>query len=236
MASKLMKQINESIYDFCDVIASKYKLNKDELFKLWNDDMPITKTTSTTTTVSKEESPIEFSREKIMTATKDVLMAFCKSKGLKQSGKKEDIVERLLQCLDKEGTKEVKKEIKKEPVKESSILKEVSKSVSEQSVEIRKNKFGNFEHFESGLVFNNETKTVIGIQNQNGKIDSLKDKDIETCKKYKFKYVLPENLNVDKGLSNVKVDDLDEEDEELDEDDLEEEEEDLEVELDLEDD
>jgi hypothetical protein len=86
-------------------------------------------------------------------------------------------------------------------------------------------------------VFNKETKTVIGKQNPNGKLESLTDKDIETCKKYKFLYKLPENLSVDKGFLNVKVDELDEEDEEeLDEDDIEEEEEDLDNEVDLEDD
>jgi hypothetical protein len=57
------------------------------------------------------------------------------------------------------------------------------------------------------------------------------------CKKYKFKYTIPENLSTDKGLSNIKVEDVDDEDEEeLDEEDIEEEEEDLETEIDLEED
>ena len=48
---------------------------------------------------------------------------------------------------------------------------------------------------------------------------------------------MPENLNVNKGLSSVKVEDLDDEDEdELDEDDIEEEEEELDNEVDLEED
>ena len=84
---------------------------------------------------------------------------------------------------------------------------------------------------------NNDTGNVIGFQNKNGKVDSLTDETIELCKKYKFTYKLPENLNVNKGLSSVKVEDLDDEDEdELDEDDIEEEEEELDNEVDLEED
>jgi len=228
--SKLLKAVNSVISDFCDVIAKKYKLNKNDLFKLWDEESDCD--TKSETSDTKQE--IELTREKIMGSTKDMLMAYCKAKGLKQSGKKEEIVDRLLKSLsDTPSSSTSSTSTKAKPQKTAPVLDKIEKS----TLEIRKNKFGNFEHFETGLLFNNETKTVTGKQNENGKIDSLTDHDIEQCKKFKFKYTLPDNLNVDKGLKNVKIEDEEEEEEEeLDEDDLEEEEEDLENEIDLEED
>jgi hypothetical protein len=82
-----------------------------------------------------------------------------------------------------------------------------------QNQNLRKNKFGNFEHFETGLVFQSETETVYGKQNENGKVDILTDDDIEQCKKFKFNYKLPDNLNTNKDLNNIKIDEVEDEDE-----------------------
>jgi len=247
--SKLFKQIDSTILEFCDVIAKKYKLNKNDIFSLWNDESndDVASTTSAVST-KKEVVAMELTREKVNTSSKEVLMAFCKSVGIKQSGKKEEIVIRLMEWLDKnEGNTSVASTSAAKPAvssKKSSSknapTSQVLSSITEKvgTVEIRKNKFGNYEHFETGLVFNNESKNAIGRQNNStGKIDSLTPKDIELCKKFKFKYIIPENLSTDKGLNSVKVEDVDdEEEEELDEEDIEEEEEELEAEVDLEDD
>ena len=246
--SKLSKQIDSTILEFCETIAQKFGLNKTDVYALWRDDNTSASASASSQsekgdkTVSVDVS--EMTPEKVLTCTKDYLMAYCKSKGLKQSGKKEEIIQRVLDSLKTTGTTTTTASAAKASAsgsksKASAPVAPVLASVAEKSgtLEIRKNKFGNEEHFESGLVFNKETKMVIGKQNPNGKLESLTDKDIETCKKYKFLYKLPENLSVEKGLQNVKVDELDEEDEEeLDEDDIEEEEDDLDNEVDLEDD
>jgi hypothetical protein len=253
--SKLSKQIDSIILEFCETIAQKFGLNKTDVYALWSDDQaPVSSSSSSQlsekgekTEKSASADATEMTPEKVLTCTKDYLMAYCKSKGLKQSGKKEEIIQRVLDSLKASGSSSSSSASAASPAVKASTSKSkasaptapVLASVAEKSgtLEIRRNKFGNEEHFESGLVFNKETKMVIGKQNPNGKLDSLTDKDIETCKKYKFLYKLPENLSVDKGLQNVKVDELDEEDEEeLDEDDIEEEEEDLDNEVDLEDD
>ena len=253
--SKLSKQIDSTILEFCETISQKFGLNKMDVYALWSDDQaPVSSSSSSSSSSQSSEKAektasadvSEMTPEKVLTCTKDYLMAYCKSKGLKQSGKKEEIIQRVLDSLKASGSSSSSSASASPAVKASTSKSKASAptapvlaSVAEKSgtLEIRRNKFGNEEHFESGLVFNKETKMVIGKQNPNGKLDSLTDKDIETCKKYKFLYKLPENLSVDKGLQNVKVDELDEEDEEeLDEDDIEEEEEDLDNEVDLEDD
>jgi hypothetical protein len=213
--ARFVKHIDSFILEFCSVIANKYNLDKTELFNIWKEeDNSDEKETKIISNSNKNVSNHEMTREKINTSTKDMLIAFCKLKGIKQSGKKEEIVKRLLDVLDKE-------EKNSKPI--LSVI-----SDNKDKIEIRKNKFGNMEHFETGLVFKNSV--VIGTQNQNSKIDNLTDKTIELCKKYKFNYTIPDNLSV-----NNK--DLDEEDEEeLDEDDIDDDEEDLENEVDLEDD
>lgn len=220
MSLSLSGQVNSIIKKFCDNLAEKYNLDSSELFSIWTNE-------DSKTTDKKEKEIIDMTPEKAMSSTKDFLMAYCKSKGLKQSGKKEEIIDRVLEFLKKDKTEKKVEKSTSSKEKTEKVLSSISEKVG--SIEIRKNKFNNYEHYESGLVFNNETKIVIGFQNSNGKVDALTDEKIELCKKYKFQYKLPENLSVAKGLNTVKVDELDEE--ELDDDDIEEEEELDEVDL-----
>ena len=107
--SKLFKQIDSTILEFCDVIAKKYKLNKTEIFALWNDESNDEVASTTSAVSSKKEAfvAMTLTREKVNTSSKEVLMAFCKSKGIKQSGKKDEIMQRLFEWLDKnEGSED----------------------------------------------------------------------------------------------------------------------------------
>jgi len=84
------------------------------------------------------------------------------------------------------------------------IEKPLPKITTPQIV-IKRNVFDNFEHSDTGLVFNNKTKLVIGKQLENGEIDRhLTEKDIDNCHHYKFKYVLPENLDNNKNSDKDK--------------------------------
>lgn len=259
-------QLNTYMESFCDVLAKKYKLNKTELYDVWvaQGNVKVEKkkevaAPSDAASVTSENSSagdanagvnITITREQIMASTRDALTAICKAKGIKQSGKKDEVVKRLLDWLDANPSTDAasaaaapavaKPSVAKKPVKKEIEKTQVMSTMIESKIDqvvIRRNKFGNHEHFETGLVFNAD-KVVIGHQNENSQIDSLTDKLIETCKKYKFTYKLPANLSTNRGLDGVKVADLDEEeeeDEELDDEDLEVEEEEIDVEAEIDD-
>ncbi len=77
-------------------------------------------------------------------------------------------------------------------------------------ISIHKNQFGNFEHAETGFILN-KSHRVIGKQNPNGSIDELSSEDIDMCNKYKFLFVLPNNLDKKLTLDNVHVEELEDE-------------------------
>jgi hypothetical protein len=230
-SDKLKLAIEDSVKEFFKTLSKKYELDENELVSLWNgkESSVVEKKKSPKKTESpkletqkEDKKEPEITKEKIMTATRDMLAAMCKAKGLKMSGKKDELVQRLLESLGNSDKKEV---VKKTPPKSSKKEEPVVlKTVKEKSghLEIRKNKFGNFEHVETGLVFNGD-KMVYGRQMEDGGVSELLPEDIEACKKYKFPYKLPENLSVNKSLDDVKVEDIDDE-EELDEEDMEQEE------------
>lgn len=88
---------------------------------------------------------------------------------------------------------------------------------------ISKNKFGNYCHTPSGLVFRSaKEKVVYGRQDSEGDLHPLTEEDIQICKKYKFP-MAKDPLN-EEPLTNKKKDkeidideEVDEESEEVDE-------------------
>jgi hypothetical protein len=87
---------------------------------------------------------------------------------------------------------------------------------------ILKNKFGNFEHVQTGIVFNKDKKAY-GSQAKDGCIIDLAPEDIETCRQHGFPFVPPKTFKTsDLGKA---IDDDDEEDDEEEEEEEEEDEE-----------
>lgn len=59
---------------------------------------------------------------------------------------------------------------------------------------IRRNEHGLYEHGETNLVFDKDTRKAYGVHIGQGQIEPLTAETIEQCLKYKFEYVVPENL------------------------------------------
>jgi hypothetical protein len=95
---------------------------------------------------------------------------------------------------------------------ETSVLKRIQQNI--QTIHIRRNQYGNYVHEPTGLVFDRDEKIVYGRQ-EGSDVRDLTDEDIEQCKKYKFIWRIPENLDKYKENKIQTIDDYDiDEDEE----------------------
>ena len=119
--------------------------------------------------------------------------------------------------------KEVVKKTKKYQV--APVLKNIQQNI--QTIYIRRNKYGNYEHEPTGLVFDKDEKVVYGIQRGADVLD-LSEVELELCKKYKFTPRIPENLDKYKENKIQKIDeyDLEDDDELVDDEEIEDDEED----------
>jgi hypothetical protein len=234
--STLTYAINDVIQKFILDISEKYNLDENEIKLLWNAENKTIPSTSKKVVekkvVEKKESSSSIDKKNDMSelekCNKASLIAMCKTYGHKCSGTKDILISRL---MGKDATEPVKKiETKSTSVKEATklesipIVKKLTANIP--NILIRRNRFNNYEHPETGLIFDNATKIIIGTQKKDGSIEDLTEDDIDKCHAFKFQYKLPKNLDHKSTLADVKVVELAEED---DEDELEVDEDELEV-------
>lgn len=228
--------IDSCIDTFINNISLKYGVDKTELFTLWNGTTISTKRMSKPSVHVTEDPSIPFeslsvsdkttdkttgkligSNAELLKLSKNELVEHCKRRNIKVTGTKNDLIERLT------GTKqdtETPKVVSKPASKITSVQKKVNESAQAEVVKglfqvksiaykIVKNEHGNFWHSETQLVYDRDLKKFYGKQNSNGRIINMTEEDVETCNKYKFPFVMPENMiNTDK----VTVTELDEDD------------------------
>jgi hypothetical protein len=209
----LQEAIDKVIQNFILKVSTTYNLDNNELNDIWTGGGNSKSNTNKETTSPKELEPIN--PHSLLKCNKAELSALCKQHGYKCSGTKTDLISRLLGKDDEKKTddKKSKSTSKKSPPKEATPL-EKKLVANIPNILIKRNKYNNYEHPETGLVFNNETKIVIGKQNKNGSVDHLTEEDIDQCNAFKFKFQIPSNLDRKSKLVDVKVEELDEEEEE----------------------
>jgi hypothetical protein len=78
------------------------------------------------------------------------------------------------------------------PVKTTTKSNEPPKPIVKKVIRIEKNKYGNYEHTDTHLVFDPATKSAYGVQHENGDVYSLQKEQINICNKYGWNYILPE--------------------------------------------
>ena len=217
------KALNEAVNNFIHQIAIKYNLDQNELMSEWDG----TTTTNIKAPVKKSSTPDtapmtsdNMDETTLSQYKKTELQALCRQKAHKCTGTKEQLIGYLL-GKDSASTS-VKTPPKKDaPVKKAIEEKSISTPVAKKltssipTVAIRRNQHGNHEHPDTSLVFDKKTKKAIGKQNEDGTIDDLTPEDIDICNQWKFQYVLPSNLDKKTELKDVKVDELDYEDDEM---------------------
>jgi hypothetical protein len=156
------------------------------------------------------------------------LQGLCKRHGLKVSGKKDELIKRLLgkeETTPKSSPIKEDKKVEEKKVSPKRITKKAEKKDEEvlqkiqpaAEIGIRRNDFGNYMHQPTSLIINKE-KLVYGKQQPDGTVTNLTPEDIELCHQYKLQYLLPENLDQGKKtLDDVKVEGVDEEQKSTDE-------------------
>lgn len=237
LSQTLTETIDEVIQRFIERVSTKYNLDNKELKRLWGGDVLKSNKTEKKSSPQKESTiSADIDYDVLLKCNKTELTAMCKSRGHKCSGTKTILINRLLgkECSSpKEKSPKEKsnkpKETRHVPVKETPVHKKLVANIP--NILIRRNQFNNYEHPETGLIFDNNNKIVIGKQNEDGSIDPLTENDIDQCNAFKFKFRIPIDLDSKSSLVDVKVDELSEDEEEEEEEELEvEEEEELEVE------
>ena len=203
----LEEAIEKVIQTFISNVSTKYNLDNDELNAIWTGN---NKQSNTPKVVSFHE--VDVSPDFLLKCNKAELTALCKQKGCKCSGTKTDLISRLLGKEDNKNPEDNKKpkttSKKITPREISPIEKKLVANIP--NILVKRNKYNNYEHPETGLVFDNETKTVIGKQNKNGSVDDLSEDDIDQCNAFKFKFQIPSNLDNKSKLVDVKIEELDE--------------------------
>lgn len=211
LEKKISDLLESAINNYCKEIATQYNLNFQELLNIWHGSSPNQK---------EIETLFNPTPEQLVTYNKAQLVALCKDRNLKVSGKKSDLINRLAGNGNEEK-KSVSKKKKTPNSEQSDVIKKLNEK--REPIQIIRNDFGKYEHLDTKLVFDRESQLVIGVQKADGTVGSLTESDIENCNKFKFNYELPENLNVGSSLKNIRVEEIDDDEEELDEEDIEEE-------------
>lgn len=136
--------------------------------------------------------------------TKSQLIEMCKSKNLKVSGNKTELITRILEFESKpQSVVSTSVGVPQQP----QIIKKLVEKIPK--LEIKRNAAGYFVHAETSFVFDTKTQKVYGKLVGEDKIDELSAEDIDICNKYKFSYILPNNLDKKINILDVKVDELD---------------------------
>jgi hypothetical protein len=124
---------------------------------------------------------------KSMTNTQ--LKEILKSKKLKLSGKKDDLIRRIM------GENEVDKPVDIFNTKDMKKIEKTRNVLNKGAQKVvHKNSNGNYVDDETMFVFDPVTRNVIGKE-IGGVIVALSADDIEECTNFKYKYNIPENLD-----------------------------------------
>jgi hypothetical protein len=121
------------------------------------------------------------------------------------------------------ATKKSKEEQPLNKFTKEELKEKIEKRTTE--IEVRRNKFGNWEHQGSGILIDRDTRKAYGKQNNDGSVSPLTSEDICLCKTVGFKYLLPDNISSNDNDDNEEEEDEDEDldiDEDIDDEDMEE--------------
>jgi hypothetical protein len=124
-------------------------------------------------------------KEHLLTLKRDELVKLCVEHKKAKSGTKSDLIARLLG-----DPVEAKPKKKKVNTIQKNTLQQLEPHIQKHTpvILIERNQHGQFQHIESGLVFDPHTKKVIGKSSGSESLELLDLEDLEVCHKYHFQY------------------------------------------------
>jgi hypothetical protein len=249
LAKTLYAAVSQAVDCYAASIASKHDLSKEDLLELWNtgvsSELKVTETTSKPKEEKKaaprtrkpaeskaadDSATCEYEFKKGANIGKTCTAKVCSdsAKFCRKHKAQEDKDESAAKTTAKKpatkaATASKAKKASETKEKESVSVKNLNANKSQ--LVIKKNSHGNYEHPETRFVLDKTTKVVFGKQTDSG-VQDLTAEDIETCKKFNFKYELPKNLSSKEDVEEEEDNEEDEEDDEEEEDEVSEEEDD----------
>ena len=150
---------------------------------------------------------------------------YCK-KHLAQEGKESEAPEVSKKTPTPKTSAAASKKSKEEQPLNKFTKEELKDKIEKRTteIEVRRNKFGNWEHQGSGILIDRDTRRAFAKQNPDGTQSPLTSEDIELCKIIGFKYVLPDNISSNENDEDDYEEDEDEDldiDEDIDDEDME---------------
>jgi hypothetical protein len=199
--------LNSVIFTYINMISQKYNINKEDLRMLWEgsetvviQQIPSAQPAVITPSLSSAAKELEI-------LTKTQLIEMCKSKNLKVSGNKTELIARILDVESKTQPPVPQPVVQSAIQQQPQIIKKLVEKIPK--LEIKRNAAGYFVHAETSFVFDTKTQKVYGKLISEDQIEELSAEDIDICNKYKFSYILPNNLDKKINILDVKVDELD---------------------------
>ena len=227
-------QIDNCIRDYIRNVSIKYSISFEELYGIWNGSSSSSNKFELVDTISPSIPISVPSGAPVAPKKKPVASgARCEAEITKRDKTKEICGGPV--CADSKSGKycsrHLKQEAKPEPKinellapvqKKAPVIgggqavtkEELSKKIEERKtqIEVRKNTFGNYEHYGSGILIDKSTGEAYGKQNRDGSTGQLSREDIELCKSIGFNVRKPNNIlsaNEQKGHKpKVTVEDL----------------------------
>ena len=204
-ASQVNLALSKSIESYIKSVAKECGISEKKLKNLWDKGVQQTEEHVETPPISNTA----LDEDSLNRLTRAELHAACKEKGLKVTGTKGVLINRLLGREEttskttptKRSTKKstaTPKPKKSAQPKAPTVLKKITEHIETKNV--RRNQHGNYEDFQTHFVFDSVTQKVIGRQHDDGSIIPLTEEDINLCNKFRYTYEIPENIDHDKEV------------------------------------
>ena len=99
LRTSIINVLDDSVEKFCKDLANKYGLNHSELFDIWKNESKTPDNTSEDIIANNEtdeDNKSQFTKDELNKKKKSDLVKLCKEHKVKTTGKKDDLVDRLL--------------------------------------------------------------------------------------------------------------------------------------------